>query len=177
MYLPRLSPDAYRCDAVVHWNLTIFDRETGWLSDSFHWTFRELMLHTAARERLFCPVYCLMPDHLHLVWMGLADETDQRHGMAFLRTHLEPALQPCKFQPQAYDHGMKAEERRRNAFERVCWYILENPLRKGLVKHPRQWRYSGAIVPGYPKFHPLEEGYWELFWKLYAQHKTATPHP
>ena len=42
------------------------------------------MLHAAAREGLFCPVYCLMPDHLHLVWMGLRLDTDQLNGMAFL---------------------------------------------------------------------------------------------
>ena len=33
--------------------------------------------------------YCLMPDHLHLVWMGLKLESDQLNGMAFLRKHLD----------------------------------------------------------------------------------------
>lgn len=50
------------------------------------------MLHAAAREGLFCPAYCLMPDHLHLVWMGLRLDSDQLNGMSFLRTYLEPAL-------------------------------------------------------------------------------------
>ncbi len=56
-YLPRLAPEAYRADAVVHWNLTVFDRSTGWLNDAFQARFRELMLHVAARENLFCPIY------------------------------------------------------------------------------------------------------------------------
>ena len=59
--------------------------------------FRELMLHAAAREGLACPVYCLMPDHIHLVWMGLRRNSDQINGMAFLRTYLEPALHPARF--------------------------------------------------------------------------------
>ena len=50
------------------------------------------MLHAAAREGLFCPAYCLMPDHIHLVWLGLRLDTDQLNGMSFLRTYLEPAL-------------------------------------------------------------------------------------
>jgi len=169
--LPRLDPVFYQGDAVVHWNLTVFDRATGWLSDSFQHRFRELMLHAASREGLFCPVYCLMRDHLHLVWMGLRPESDQRNGMAFLRTYLEPALAPCEFQPQAYDHVLRDEERLRHAFAKVCWYIVENPLRKELVKHPKDCPYIGAIVSGYPNLHPLQDDYWPKFWKLYVQHK------
>ena len=89
-YLPRLAKEFYQGDAVVFWTLTIFDRARGWLKDSLHRDFRELMLHTAAREGLLCPIYCLMPDHIHLVWMGLRRASDQRNGMAFLRTYLEP---------------------------------------------------------------------------------------
>ena len=75
------------------------------------------MLHAAAREGLFCPAYCLMPDHLHLVWMGLWLETNQLNGMAFLRTYLEPALTPAKFQPQAHD---PCPARRAATQERLC---------------------------------------------------------
>ena len=71
LFLPRLSREHYQADAVVFWTLTAFDRATGWLTQAFHSRFRELMLHTAAREGLVCPIYSLMPDHLHLVWMGL----------------------------------------------------------------------------------------------------------
>jgi REP element-mobilizing transposase RayT len=79
-----LSPAFYQGDAVVHWTLTVFDRCSGWLNEVFHAQFRDLMLHVAARERLFCPAYCLMPDHMHLLWMGLHKDTDQRNGMSFL---------------------------------------------------------------------------------------------
>ncbi len=76
-YLPRLPREYYQGDAVVHWTLALFDRARGWLSEGFHERFRELLLHTAAREGLLCPVYCLMPDHVHFVWMGLRLDTDQ----------------------------------------------------------------------------------------------------
>src|SRR5439155_11464407 len=105
----------------------------GWLDERFHTAFRELILHTAVREGLFCPTYCLMPDHLHLVWMGLRLDSDQLNGMAFLRTYLEPALAPAAFQPQAHDHVLRAEQRRKNAFAAACRYDLNNPVRAGLV--------------------------------------------
>ena len=67
-------------------------RGTGWLDDAFHARFRELLLHAAAREALLCPVYCLMPDHFHLVWMGLRRASDQRNGMKFLREFVNAEL-------------------------------------------------------------------------------------
>jgi putative transposase len=168
-YLPRLSREHYQGDAVVLWTLPVDQRAQGWLNDRFHTVFRELMLHAAAREGLLCPVYCLMPDHLHLVWIGLHLDSDQRNGMAFLRTYLEPALAPYQFQHQAHDHVLRNSERERDAFARVSQYILENPRRAGLVNDPHEWRFLGAVIPGYPTLHPLQEGYWRKFWKVYAQ--------
>src|SRR5581483_5732637 len=127
-YLPRLDPEFYRGDAAVHWTLSIFDRKRGWLTPSFHFQFRELMLHVAAREGLFCPSYCLMPDHLHIMWLGLRPDTDQRNGMSFLRSHLKPLLSPYKLQPQAHDHVLRDDEREKGAFVKICFYILANPI-------------------------------------------------
>ena len=166
-YLPRLNREFYQGDAVVHWTLTVFDRKTGWLNDSFYLRFRELMLHAAAREGLFCPAYCLMPDHIHLMWMGLRRDSDQKNGMSFLRTHLEPLLSPHQFQPQPHDSVLREEERKRNAFAKICFYILANPVRAGLIKESEIWPFCGAIVPGYPDLHPLDEDFWPQFWKLY----------
>jgi putative transposase len=168
-YLPRLPREHHQGDAVVHWTLPIALRQKGWLDERFHSAFRELMLHTATREGLFCPVYCLMPDHLHLVWMGLRLDTDQLNGMAFLRTHLKSKLAPQRFQHQAHDHVRKPDERRRTAFATTCLYDLENPVRAGLVQEASAWAFTGAIIPGYPTLHPLQEGFWQQLWKLYAQ--------
>jgi putative transposase len=170
-FLPRLPREYYRGDAVVHWTLPISHRRQGWLDERFHAAFRELMLHTAAREGLFCPTYCLMLDHLHLIWMGLRLDSDQLNGMAFLRTHLKPMLAPQQFQHQAHDHVLKEEERKRDAFARVCFYIIDNARVAELVKRPKDWPFAGAVVPGYPELHPLEENFWPKFWKLYPQAK------
>jgi putative transposase len=167
--LPRLPREYYQGDAVVFWTLTLFDKASGWLTPALHQRFRELMLHTAAREGLACPSYCLMPDHLHLVWMGLRLDTDQLNGMAFLRTYLEPELAPAKFQPQAQDEVLREKDRKRNAFAKVCFYIVENPVRAELAAKSDLWPYTGCVVPGYPKLHPFEEDYWPKFWRIFAK--------
>ncbi len=167
-YLPRLRREFYQADAVVFWTMPVGNRAQGWLSETFHATFREMMLHAAAREGLLCPAYCLMPDHLHLVWMGLRRDSDQRNGMKFLRGRLGGCLGLARFQHQAHDHVLKSEERQRHLFSVACAdYVLLNPLKARLVKAPGDWPYLGAVIPGYAGLNPFDPDYWPWFWKRY----------
>jgi REP element-mobilizing transposase RayT len=169
-YLPRLRREFYQADAVVFWTLPIAHRARGWLDDQFHAGFREMLLHAAAREGLLCPAYCLMPDHLHLVWMGLRLATDQRNAIKFLRARLGPLLQPALFQHQAYDHVLTPAERQRRAFSVACAdYVLLNPQRAELVAVAREWPYSGAVVAGYAGVDPFAPDYWPWLWQRYAE--------
>jgi hypothetical protein len=110
-----------------------------------------------------------MPDDWHLVWMGLRKESDQLRGMSFLRAQLKPALAPLRLQRQPFDHVLRREERVRGAFAAVCFYVLENPVRAGLVGPAGDWPYSGAVVPGYPRLDPVAEAFWPRFWRLYGR--------
>jgi REP element-mobilizing transposase RayT len=177
--LPRLERHLYQAHAVVFWTNTLEARARGWLTPAFHAIFREIMLHAAAREALLCPAYCLMPDHLHFVWMGMRRESDQLNAMKFVRKYLGPALgEGREWQHQPHDHVLREEERKRNAFSSFCFYTLENAVRAKLVRQRVDWPYIGAIVPGYPDLHPLADGYWEQFWKRYvAQRNAESPPP
>ncbi|OHE85951.1 MAG: hypothetical protein A3G75_05005 [Verrucomicrobia bacterium RIFCSPLOWO2_12_FULL_64_8] len=126
------------------------------------------MLHVAIREQLLCPIYALMPDHLHIVWLGVSSISDQRKATAFLRRYLEPKLAPCEFQHQAHDHVLRGRERGRNAFASICAYIAENPVRTGLAPEACAWPFTSCIVPGYPALQPTEAGFWDKFWRIYG---------
>src|SRR5690606_37194903 len=91
-HLPRLDAQAYRGQSYVHWTMTIKDRQTGWLTPAFSFQFRELLCHTAFRYALTCPIYCLMPDHMHLLWIGIDDRSDQVKASKYLRRHLNVPL-------------------------------------------------------------------------------------
>lgn len=178
-HLPRLAPEFYRGFAVVQWTITVEDRTTGWLNENFHMRFREIVLHAAVRESFFCPVYTLMPDHMHLVWMGVRLSSDQRNAMKFLRKHLATELtrngKSFELQKQSHDSVLREKDRTRGAFQKSCFYLIDNPRRKGLVKHPLEWPYFGSLVPGYPFLHPLEDDFWEQFWRLYQDHREVSP--
>lgn len=165
--LPRLPREYYQGHAVVFWTHTFEARATGWLTNAFHAGFREILLHACGRYRLACPVYVLMPDHWHLVWMGLAAKSDQHSATKFVRKHLAPMIGRAQLQDRAHDSVLKEEQRRRGAFMRACEYVRENPTRRGLVPDCRGWPYLGAMVPGYPEFDPRTGGLWTDFWKVY----------
>ena len=112
-YLKRLPPEFYRGQACVHWSLTIEDRKTGWLVPIFYYKFRELLTHAMFRYGICCPIYCLMPDHIHLLWLGILDSADQRVAMKFLRGQLNPVLEKLhvRLQEQPYDHVLRDDER------------------------------------------------------------------
>jgi putative transposase len=93
--------------------------------------------------------------------------------MKFLREHLVSKLRPHRFQHQAHDHVLRAEQRKRNAFAKVCFYIIDNARKEGVVEHPKEWKFCGAVIPGYPVMHPLEEDFWPKFWKIYVGNLAA----
>jgi len=165
--LPRLAREHYQGLAVVHWTHTLEKRATGWLNERFHMRFREILLHACSRHDLVCPAYTLMPDHMHVVWMGASGASDQLNAAAFLRKHSAPIFRPARLQDRAHDRVLRENERRRHAFEELGNYVLENPERAELCPDWRAWPYAGAMVPGYPIAEPRQPAYWEGFWKLY----------
>ncbi len=165
---PRLPPEYYRGHAFVFWTHTVSNRATGWLDPHRHATFRELLLHAAAREQLVCPIYTMMPDHVHLIWIGIAGSSDQRLASTFLRAAFAPNLTSGAWQHQPHDHVLRERDRERGALAATCHYITENPVRAHLVEDENAWPYTGCIVPGYPNLDPRDESYWDLFWRIHA---------
>ncbi len=172
-YLRRLPPEYYRGQAYVHWSFTVHDRRTGWLIPVFYYKFRELLTHAAFRYGLCCPIYCLMPDHMHLLLVGITNGCDQRNAMKFFREQVNVVLSKLdtRLQDQPYDRVLREKERERTAFEEVAEYIARNPERKQLVDVDcfAAYKYTGCLVPGYPDLSPFQDGYWGLFWRLYSR--------
>ena len=170
-YLRRLPAEAYQGRAYVHWSMTMDDRKTGWLIPIFYYKLREILTHTAFRYGFCCPIYCCMPDHLHLLWVGILDTCDQRPASRYFRRQLNPVLEKlgARFQKQSYDHVLREEDRQHTGFEEVVEYIARNPERGGLVQVGafRNYPYTGCLVPGYPELSLWQDGFWDHFWRIY----------
>lgn len=170
--LKRLEPEYYRGLAYVHWSMTIDQRKQGWLGDAFHSQFREILTHTMFRNALACPIYCCMPDHLHLLWMGLLDGSDQLNAVKYFRKQLNRVLGRfnATLQKQPFDHVLRDDERQEMAFQNVVEYIARNPERAELiaVDQFREYPYTGCLVPGFPELTLGQPDFWERFWRTYS---------
>lgn len=102
------------------------------------------LLHSAADHGFVIPVYCLMPDHAHLLVEGTTPGSDlprfvssfkQKSGFAFARQRPERL-----WQIGYHDRILRNDE----ATLAVVRYILENPVRAGLVARFSDYRYSGS---------------------------------
>jgi len=166
-HLTRLDPEYYQGDAIVHWTLTIRDRKTGWLSGLFYYRFRELLTHSAFRYEFACPIFCLMHDHFHMLWMGLSESCDQLLAMKHFRKTTNESLGRLgyKLQDQAFDHVLTDDERKETHFRAIVEYIARNPERAGLVPTDAfaTYQFSGCIVPGYPELRLYEPSFWDQF--------------
>ena len=169
-YLRRLPTEHYRGQSFVHWSMTIDDRKKGWLVPIFYYNFVKF-LRTVYRYGIGCPIFCCMPDHIHLLWIGILEGSDQRNAVKYFRKQLNPILENLgvRFQKQPYDRVLRLDERERCAFETVVEYIARNPERAGLVKQDgyRDYAYSGCLVPGCPELNPWQTDYWDRFWRIH----------
>ncbi len=108
-----------------------------------------------------------MPDHVHLIWIGISECANQKLAMRHLRTRCNHSLKERGFelQDQPYDHVSRADERQESALIETCEYIARNPERAGLVSVDEYQKYpfTGCLVPGYPELSPFEPQYWKRF--------------
>lgn len=108
----------------------------------------EMELRRARKEiRVFC--YCIMPDYLHML-LSLADNYQkslQNWVSAFKRFTGKVINELCNTKPlwqkNFYDHIVREDE----SLLEIAKYILNNPVRKGLVPEWAAYPYSKTIDP------------------------------
>jgi REP-associated tyrosine transposase len=99
----------------------------------------------AARETGFALLaYCLMPDHAHLLVEGTADGS---HVRRFSKRAKQFSGQACRrvtnvrlWQEGYYDRVV----RKGDDVKAIARYILENPVRAGLVRTPLEYPHLGS---------------------------------
>jgi putative transposase len=108
--------------------------------------------------------YCIMPDHVHLLLEGVTDDADLREAMRrwklrtgydWRRRHETPLWQT------SYQDRVLREH---DDIRAVVRYVLNNPVRAGLVRDATEYAWSGSSR------HSIAElaeyaGDWNPVWK------------
>ena len=107
---------------------------------------RSHFLRVAAEQEFAVIAYCFMPDHVHLLIEGLAPRSDARVFITQAKQragfHYRQTFGARLWQRYAYDHVLRRDE----ATFGVARYILENPVRAGLVERPADYPFSGSTL-------------------------------
>ena len=104
-----------------------------------------LQIRQAARDEGYALLaYCFMPDHLHLLVEGTTETSDLRRfvQVAKRRSGAVYAREwgSRLWQEGYYDRVLRSEE----SAKRVARYIVNNPVRAGIVTDPRQYPHLGS---------------------------------
>jgi REP element-mobilizing transposase RayT len=96
----------------------------------------------AAAENQFGVItYCFMPDHLHLLVEATADSSDCNQFIARLKQYsgyyYSAAYHEKLWQRYGFEHVLRDDE----ITMVVAKYILENPIRAGLVKRVQDYPF------------------------------------
>ncbi|HSE04322.1 MAG TPA: transposase, partial [Methylomirabilota bacterium] len=132
------------------------DRRPIFEDDEDRARFVTVLATTVARHHVLCHAYCLMGNHYHLLLQTREANLSRamRHLNGVYTQRFNRRHERCghvlqgRFGAQLVDGDAYLRE--------VCRYIVLNPVRAGLVSHPRDWRWSSfcatageAAAPGF----------------------------
>lgn len=128
--------------AVYHVTARGNDRRAIFADDEDHARFLTVLASTVARYHVLCRAYCLMGNHYHLLL-----QTPEANLSAAMRYLNGVYTQRFNRRHERCGHVLQGRFGARlvdgDAYLlEVCRYIVLNPVRAGLVAHPRQWRWS-----------------------------------
>ena len=104
------------------------------------------LLRSCANEGFDLVVYCFMPDHVHILVAGQSPNADVRRLVSTAKQraafHAANRFGVAVWQAGFFDRTLRAEE----TLADVVRYIVNNPVRAGLVPSPREYRFWGSGV-------------------------------
>jgi putative transposase len=142
----RLDPEIYRGKILVSFTLCIKNRKELFVSNDIFSRFESILLKELAEGDVSAQIYLFMPDHVHLILSGREENTDilkclnsYKKQTGFWLYKNKPSI---KWQKDYYDHILRKEE----DLETIIKYILNNPVRAGLVDNWKQYQFKGSTI-------------------------------
>ena len=141
----RLPTENYRGKAVVSFTICIRNQVCLFSDANIVKEFIAILKDVVNPEHCSVPADCFMPDHLHLLINGLTDTADllkvvakfkQRTGYWLARQDIRAA-----WQKDFYDHVIRTND----SVSDHVHYILNNPVRKGIVAAWPDYPHIGSI--------------------------------
>ena len=141
----RLPSEYYQGEVSVVFTLCLKGDTHAFGDVEFTKTCREILVAVAEQHRCIIPVYCFMPDHQHFIMTGTKPASNVMKAVVAYKQRtgfwMSSNGKAMWWQKDFYDHVIKENEDIRMQVH----YILNNPVRKGIVKNWCDYPYSGSI--------------------------------
>jgi len=104
------------------------------------------ILRSAAKQEGFSIwAYCFMPDHAHLLVEGKHSNADMKHFVASFKQKsgywFRSTYGVKLWAPNYHEHVLRNDE----ATMTAARYIIQNPIRKGIVEDCSSYPYAGSF--------------------------------
>jgi REP element-mobilizing transposase RayT len=141
----RLSKEFYKGEVSIAFTLCMKDSAQAFKDNAIVAVFTEMLASTTFKQDCIIPVYCFMPNHQHLIVTGKKINSDiwklivnykQKTGFWMSKNKIG-----IKWQKDFYDHIIRT----RKDLSQQVKYVLNNPVRKGLVTSWEEYPFKGSI--------------------------------
>ncbi len=139
--------DAYRYvgSLTVAFTIGVLDRKTLFNDRRAVEKCLEILVAKLKSQNCEAPIYCFMPDHLHLLVRGLSEESCPKVVVDRFKISagiwLRSSMPGFRLQHDYYDHIIRSDE----DWRLQARYIAQNPVRSGLTDDPMQYARTGCI--------------------------------
>jgi REP element-mobilizing transposase RayT len=141
----RLPKEYYRGKISVAFTLCLKGDAQAFISNEIISIFTDILTSAAIKEGCIVPVYCFMPNHQHIIIAGTCIESDlwkaivsYKQKTGFWMSTNKPEI---GWQKDFYDHIIRTNE----DIAAQVRYVLDNPVRKGLVSVWQEYPFKGSI--------------------------------
>ena len=141
----RLPREFYKGEISVSFTLCLRGDAQAFIKPEIVCIFAGILALVATKKGCIVPVYCFMPEHQHLIITGTSNDSDiwkaivsYKQKTGFWMSVNKPEM---KWQKDFYDHIIKTHE----DIATQVRYILDNPVRKGLVSSWQEYPFKGSI--------------------------------
>jgi REP element-mobilizing transposase RayT len=143
---PRLGAAEYRGHQLYFLTICCYRRRNVFVRPEVVDLVLQQILRAGRQRHFAINAYCFMPNHFHALAGGVREDSDlpqfaslakQNSGFHFKRIHRHRLWQEGYF-----DRVLRSDETEMA----VIRYIVENPIRAGIVRSPEEYPYWGSQV-------------------------------
>lgn len=122
-----------------------FERQPIFTDSSNVELVRTQMFRAAAEKHFEVILYCFMPDHLHLIVLGIADDADLKVFVKHAKQYAGYHYRHSHEQQRLWQHGSNDHIVRDDVdlLARLR-YVVNNPVAAGLVERPEEYPFLGS---------------------------------